>query len=314
MFRILAIFISLASGFLIFSVLAAENYMPQGDFSELKRTGTAKVIEIVNPLTVKLEDGRSIHLAGLDYPDLDFYEPGDLSVTAVKILDDFLKNKHVRIYQTKDAKIGRTNRMGQYIAHLARTDNEVWVQGLMLKLGVARVRTTQNNTEMGLQMLALEDEARQIKAGMWEMEQFQVLSPELASKHIGSYQTVEGTIKTVSKRKNTLFLNFGHNWRDDFTVGITTQNLKSFSKQNIDPQQWSGKPVRVRGWLESYNGPYINVDHAEQFEMLFETLPDQETTANIPAGNALPQTYSDTNAQTDLHKKNDGSALPVFND
>ncbi len=232
--------------------------------------GVAKVSEVVNPITVKLEDGRFIHLAGLDFPDLDFYESGDLAVTTQKILEDFLKNKKVVIYQTKSKDKGRVNRMGHKIAHLVRIDNNVWTQGLLLSLGVARVRTTQYNPEMAAQMLSLENQARINKSGLWNMDEHKILTPEQAQDHIGSYQIIEGKVQNASLRKNKLYLNFGNNWRDDFTVAISAFNLKKFIRKKIDPKSWNGKLIRVRGWIRSYNGAYIEIDHPERFEALFE--------------------------------------------
>ncbi len=270
MIKILAIFSILASLFYSQPIYAQDLEMPIGDFSDMRKTGSAKVSEVVNPLTIKLEDGRFIHLAGLNFPDLDFYDSGELSITAMAILDDFLKGQKVTIYQTKSAKKGRENRMGHHIAHLVHSGNDVWVQGLLLSLGVARTRTTQYNPEMGRQMLRLEDQAREKKSGMWNMAEFQVLTHDLAENHIGSYQIIEGRVHNASMRKNKLYLNFGNNWREDFTVAISSFNLRKFTKQKINPQSWNGKNIRVRGWLESYNGAYMELDHPERFEPLFE--------------------------------------------
>ena len=258
------------------------------------KTDTAKVTEIINPLTVKLEDGRLVHLAGLDYPDLDFYDPGDISVAAVEILTDFLKGKHVRLFQTRDKEKGRVNRMGHHIAHLRRTDNNVWVQGLLLSLGAARVRTTFYNPEMAEQMLALENIARKENSGLWEIDEFKILTPETAAEHLGSYQVVEGVVKKVSMQKSHLYLNFGNNWREDFTISIAKSDLRQFNKQQLNPQQWNNKTLRVRGWIESYNGPLIRVDHPEQIEIVKTNAPPPEQpekpaeeTVNKP-GSALP--------------------------
>ncbi len=251
-------------------IFAQENIIPSGDFSSLRKTGIAKVIEVVNPLTVNLDNGGIIHLAGLDFPDLDFYESGDLAITAQKILEDFLVNKKVIIYQTKSKDKGHTNRMGHDIAHLVRANDNIWTQGLLLSLGVARVRTTQYNPEMAGQMLALENGARTNKSGMWNMDEHKILSPEQAEEYIGSYQIVEGKVQSASLRKNKLYLNFGNNWRDDFTVAISAFNLRKFVKAKIDPKQWNGKLIRVRGWIKSYNGAYMEIEHPERFEALFK--------------------------------------------
>jgi len=306
--KILTIILAFTTLFLSFPAGAQDLILPKGDFVSMRKTGLATVTEVVNPITVKLEDGRFIHLAGLDFPDLDYYDPGDLSVTAQEILDDFLKGRKVIIYQTKSAKKGRVNRMNHQIAHLVRAKDKTWTQGLMISLGVARVRTTNHNPEMASQMLKLENKARTDKAGLWGLNRFPILSPQNAHEKIGSYQIVEGTINSVSMHKNKVYLNFGNNWRDDFTVGISSTARRAFNKQKMEPRRWSGKRIRVRGWVESYNGPFIDIDHIERIELLFETSPTLD-------GSALPNQKAKVSPKKPKPKKKDtGSALPNLND
>ena len=93
-------------------------------------------------------------------------------------------------------------------------------------------------------------------------------------------------------RRNKLYLNFGNNWRDDFTVSVSALNLRKFTKRKIDLKKWNGKKIRVRGWLRSYNGPFMEINHPERFEPLFqqqeETPIAQEKTKKIDKGSALP--------------------------
>ncbi len=292
--------------------------LPHGDFESMRKTGVAKVVDIISPLGVKLEDGRIIHLTGLDYPDLDYYDPGDYAVTAQKLLEDFLKNQKVIIYQTKTKEKGRINRMGHHIAHLVRANDQVWTQGLLLSLGVARVRTTKYNPEMAEQMLALEDKARKEKSGLWAIDKFSVLSPDNVKAKIGSYQIVEGVVRNITMYKNKIYLNFGFDWREDFTVSISAFNLRSFKEKDINPRKLKGKRIRVRGWIESYNGPYIDIDHAGRIEALFDHKKSLDQAkpnmAGTLKGSALPTSPAKPAHKSVKQNKNDGSALPRFND
>ncbi len=148
----------------------------------------------------------------------------------------------------------------------------------MLSLGLARVRTTKSNPEMADQMYAIEDVARTAKTGIWAVKGLQILNGDQSRLMIGSYQIVEAEVVKAAMQKNRLFLNFGKDWRKDFTISISASNRKLFAAQNLDPQSWAGKKIRVRGWLESFNGPYIDVDHPQQIELLFkpEELPEAE--------------------------------------
>ncbi|MCK5375121.1 MAG: thermonuclease family protein [Alphaproteobacteria bacterium] len=284
--------------------------LSEGDFSDMHKSGTSTVSEVINPMTIMLEDKRIITLAGLDFPDLDFYNPGDLSVTAQKVLDDFLTGEKVAVYQTSKSDQGRINRMGYHIAHLVRINDgalkgnqnkkgkDVWVQGLMLSLGLARVRTTKYNRDMAAQMLALEDIARKQKDGLWNMSDYILLTPEQAKAHIGSYQLIEGVVKGITMHKNKTYINFGHNWRKDFTLGISGSNARTFRREHIEPREWNGATMRVRGWIESFNGPYIELDHPERVEILSSTQP-------------IKSKSSEENENTPITQK--GTALPAYN-
>ncbi len=246
---------------------AQDKSLPQADFAELKQTGTSAVLQVIDPHTIQLEDGRLIRLTGIDFPDYKTHEPGDVSLTAVKILRDMLEGQSVNTHQTKKKDSGRLNRMGHHIAHLERKDDGAWIQGSLVSLGLARVRTTKRNPEMAAALYALETKARAEKLGLWAAEGFGILMPEDTENHIGSFQIVEGTIESAALRKNRIYLNFGKNWRDDFTVSIAPTDKRSFTKEGLDPLQWNGKTIRVRGWLESYNGAYMEINHPRAVEI-----------------------------------------------
>lgn len=65
-----------------------------------------------------------------------------------------------------------------------------------------------------------------------------------------------------------MYLNFGADWRTDFTITIAARDLKLFEQAGLDLFALEGRTVRVRGWLDSYNGPAIEADHPEQIEVL----------------------------------------------
>lgn len=245
---------------------------PRGDFSDLKQTGSADVIQIISPVTLQINDGRVIRLAGLDFPDLGIHEAGDFSLLAVDILKDLLLKQTVNIYQTPQKDLGRLNRMGHHIAHLEREDDKLWVQGLLLSLGLSRVMTARRNPEMAAQMYGFEAEARTEKLGIWGTDQYKILSPEKAENHMNSFQIVEGRVQSAALNNNRVYLNFGPDWRTDFTVSIAPGDKRRFLKKGLDPLSWNGKIIRARGWVRSYNGPYMEIDHPEAIE-----FPARET-------------------------------------
>jgi hypothetical protein len=70
----------------------------------------------------------------------------------------------------------------------------------------------------------------------------------------------------ASKVRNRIDLNFGENWRDDFTIRIDRRYWRRFRKVDFDPMLLEGQRVRVRGWVVLENGPMIRVDHPEPIQ------------------------------------------------
>lgn len=260
------------------SAFAAE--LPRGDFKTLTETLQGRVADVIDPLTLRLEDNTLLSLTGLDYPDLDYYAPGNFAVMTKRILGDFLKGEDIILYQTMNDGLGRTNRMGHRVGHIVRKKDDVWAQGLMLSLGLARVRTTKFNPEMASQLYAQEEAARLAKTGLWAVKGYQITDAANAKSAEGSFDVIEGEIQKAAMQKNRLFLNFGQDWRTDFTISISAANRRLFARDNLDPQSWGGKRIRVRGWVEDFNGPYIEVDHPQQIELLFER--DTTVDPNLP--------------------------------
>ncbi|MCF8495148.1 MAG: thermonuclease family protein [Alphaproteobacteria bacterium] len=263
---ILAFFVIWSSIFIL--PAAAQEQMPHGDFSSLTAGETLTVERVIDPLTIQMRSGQTVFLTGLHYPDFDRGEPGEFAVLATGILRDMLEGQEVVLYRTKKKDTGRTNRFGHEIAHMERAKDKAWVQGMILTLGLAQVETTRSNPEMDTQMLALEQAARAEKTGLWETDAYKILTPDDADLYMDSFRIVEGRVQSAALNKNRLYLNFGPDWKTDFTLSIAPSDRRLFSKQGLDPMAWNGLTLRARGWLRSYNGPYMEVDHPQAVEVL----------------------------------------------
>jgi hypothetical protein len=82
-----------------------------------------------------------------------------------------------------------------------------------------------------------------------------------------------------------IYLNFGDDWRSDFTISIDRKEIPAFAAAGIDLKVLAGKKVRVRGWIEWRNGAMIAATHPEQLEL----LPDAPA-----SGDAMPTSPSPT--------------------
>jgi micrococcal nuclease len=251
---------------LVFAALA----LPAATRAEAPRPGpTARVAAVIDGDTVVLAspvmEAKEVRLVGLQAPKLPLGRPNfpawPLAEESKRALEALTLGKPVRLSFGGSDK----DRHGRLLAHLHLADGD-WVQGRMLALGMARVYSFPDNRSLVAEMLKLEADARAARTGIWALPFYAVREPRETVRLIGSFQLIEGRVLKAAKVKGTIYLNFGADWRSDFTATVGTDALKLFNKAGVDPLTYDGRVVRVRGWLKEMNGPMIALSHPEQIE------------------------------------------------
>jgi hypothetical protein len=119
--------------------------------------------------------------------------------------------------------------------------------------------------------------------GLWADSRYAVIpADEIAespTSHLGRFGIVEGRVVSVAERSNWSFVNFGADWHTDFTIAVAAGDRKALRGGGIDLAALKGAKVRVRGWIRDWNGPLIEVTHAEQIERLADPETFAETSA-----------------------------------
>ncbi len=243
-------------------------------FEGLKRTGAGRVDRVIDGLTLTLKDKKIVRLTGIDIPGYGD-DSSDIPLLAFQVLEKLLPEAtEVALYQTRSAKSGRENRMDQTLAHLHDEKNNVWIQGALISVGLARAMPTDTNPEMTREMLILEQQARAQNKGIWAKDSdYRLFTPEELAGKIGTIQVVQGRVVKTATVRNTLYLNFGTDWKTDFTVRMDTKLRKDLSRLGVDPMSLTGRTVRVRGYLEDYNGPMMTLENIHHLEILKEDAP-----------------------------------------
>ena len=208
-----------------------------------------------------------MRLVGIQAPKLPLGRPGfekwPLADAAKSALEDLVLGKTV----TLGYGGLRTDRYNRLLAHLFLPEG-AWVQGRLLEDGMARVYSFPDNRALVPDMLSREIRARGEQTGIWSVPYYAVLDTTAAASHIDRFALVEGRVLETARVRGQTFLNFGEDWRTDFTISIAARDWKRFEAEGISPEDYRGRKVRVRGWLRSRNGPMINATHAEQIEVL----------------------------------------------
>lgn len=235
--------------------------------SSLDMGARVTVEAIATDGTLLAGDGLEIRLAGITLPRPALnHDPAEPHAdTARHGLADLAVGKSVTLYHGHK----RRDRYNRALAHPCLEDG-TWVQEWMLTRGLALVATTRDTTQLAPVMLAAEREARNRKDGIWSERFFRVRNPHETRRDIDTYQIVEGRVVSAVVIKGRAYLNFGQDWRSDFTFSIAPKDRRRFEKAGIDLGNLTSRRVRGRGWVTLRNGPLIELTHPEQLEILGE--------------------------------------------
>ena len=235
----------------------------------LETGGQATMSEVIDGDTLVLENGATVRLVGIQAPKLPLgrkgFEAQPLAEEARMLLENLTRGRTL----TLSFGGARQDRHGRLLAHL-HDETGTWIQGEILRRGYGRVYTFRDNRALAHEMAALEEAARAAGLGIWAVPFYRVRQVEETPRHIDSFQIIEGGVRDAAIVRGRAYLNFGEDWRTDFTVSISSKDRRTFEAAGIDILAYRGRRVRVRGWLESYNGPMIEATHPEQIEVLDE--------------------------------------------
>lgn len=75
-----------------------------------------------------------------------------------------------------------------------------------------------------------------------------------AGSYVGRTVRVRGKVIEVSKSQKAIFMNFGKDWRKDFTAVIFKGNFKDFEAAGVNPMNYKGRIVVISGVVQKYKG------------------------------------------------------------
>ena len=138
----------------------------------------------------------------------------------------------------------------------------------MLRRGYARVYSFPDNRRGVDRMLKREREARAARRGIWAHHFYRVRHVSELQRDGKTFQIAEGRVLDVATVKGRPYLNFGPDWRTDFTITVQLRDRRRFVKGGYGLGSLRGRLVRVRGWLRWRYGAMIEATHPEQIEVL----------------------------------------------
>jgi hypothetical protein len=218
--------------------------------------GDSRVTAIGVDRTLQLADGRVIRLAGIEWASSP--EAARTALTTL-VLD--------RSVSLKGSSI--PDRYGRLHAFPFVSSSETPIQYVLLDQGLAVTGARIGEPACRAALLGRERTARVSRLGIsgsGDYRLFQADDPAAILNSLGRFAIVEGRVLSVRESGNTVYVNFGRRWSEDFTVTIAKRAERSFISAGLSPKSLQGRTVRVRGVIEERAGPWIEATRADQFD------------------------------------------------
>ncbi|MEP3247083.1 MAG: OB-fold nucleic acid binding domain-containing protein [Sneathiella sp.] len=230
----------------------------QMPLAEEKRKILTGLAAHANKQTIRIKSGETFSLQ-----ELHWIQPG-------KAWEQVLEEK-VSLENENFPPLYRvSNRYGDKIGQIY-TSSFGWLQEYWIRKGAA-VWSGRGPYPPALRqtLLAAEQKARVNREGGWQ--HFKVYAAENVADLEGrnGFQIVEGVVQAVRKTGSGTYLNFGLDWKTDFTASVSSRNRARFKKLDWKLSALENKWIRVRGIVRSYNGPFMEIVFPEQIEILEE--------------------------------------------
>jgi endonuclease YncB( thermonuclease family) len=220
--------------------------------------GSGRVGAIENSRTIALADGRKIRLAGIEWAVPE--------AKAKAVLSEVLLDREVTLSAPERSE---PDRYGRLYAFPSVSGSETPIQYGLLERGIVLVSGRVSDKGCAAALAAAEKSARDQRLGAFAQggpaaHQADKYTAILAET--GRFAVVEGKVLSVREAGNTIYVNFGRRWSEDFTVTIAKRLQPAFISAGVAPKSLSGQVVRVRGFIEERSGPWIEATSPAQFE------------------------------------------------
>ena len=230
------------------------------------------VTKVLDGNTMELDSGIVVRLSGAQAP----YPAGTRAGSVAEPLADAAKAALTKLVLNQNVRLGldgeETDRYGHMEAQVfIGTPDGAWIEEVMITAGMARVVVPVKNQLCMGELIAAEGTARANGLGIWADPYYSVrdaADPAALAGRTGHYELIEGEVVGTGEARNRLYLDFGRVWKDDVTATIDQKARGLFTAAGIDPLSLKGSRVRIRGWVESRQGPLIELDSPEQIEVL----------------------------------------------
>ncbi|MFH1282324.1 MAG: thermonuclease family protein [bacterium] len=230
----------------------------------------AFVKNVIDGDTIELNSGDLVRYIGIDTPEVRInigskweLNPEDFALEAKSFNAGLVEGKKVRL----EYDVEKRDKYKRLLAYVFK-DN-IFVNAELLRQGYAALYTFPPNVKYTEEFVKFQEEARKNSRGFWKNKITGEISPEEAKKFINEVATVKGRVLSTFKTEKNIFLNFGRDYKTDFTIVIFERSFKEFYSAEIDPETYyKDKLVSITGKIKEYNGPEIIANHPYEIKII----------------------------------------------
>jgi len=229
-----------------------------------------KVSKVIDGDTIRLSNGKLLRYIGMDTPEVRIhknggwlYDPQPFSLAAKEFNKKLVENKFIKVeFDVK--KFGTYGRLLGY-CFIGNT----FVNAKLVQQGLAVLYTRPPDVKYTDLFIRMQKEARANSRGLWG--KLAVIPSTDVGNFINQIRVVSGRVLDTYQSKKVVYLNFGRDYKRDFTVIIFNDCLKLFRDKGIEPVSfYKGKYVQVWGKIRKYHGPEIIAGSPFQIKVLNE--------------------------------------------
>lgn len=224
---------------------------------------TGIVASISGPEALHLSDGVGLRLSGVYAPDA-----ADLRKAAMRQLEELALNRQAHFY----GLAGVTDRQGHAIGWLeieTEGGKRFSVQEELVRAGLAYVRVFADSAGAAPRLLAAEAEARAAGRGVWANAPIYE-AEALEGGEMTGFALVEGVVRDAALVRDRVYLNFGADYKTDFTAVVRAKDWPAWEAGASDLMALEGQKVSLRGFVSQRDGPSMSLSGPWDLAILTE--------------------------------------------
>lgn len=220
------------------------------------------VESVVDGDTLRLKDGRSVRLIGINAPEMG---------GRGRVVEPYAVQSKRRLTALVGASMGKValrfgeqsrDRYGRILAHVY-DQSGASLEAQLLSEGLAYHVVVAPNSALADCFEQVENSARDSRLGLWKHASYTTA----AQVNKGGFTLLQGRIQSVQRNRGGVWLELGHS----VTVNIPLNALRYFPEQDFE--RWEGQVIKTRGWISERRGQdkkfakwRMTVSHPSMFE------------------------------------------------